>query len=465
MFQSNALAHSVKDCQPPPLPEYNNLPAISRCLAQPPTSTVTLSIGPLSRTLIAQDESISTLNFAVRCMRVVVRQRVNEIASDALLLQRARRQICVLRRRLKEVERIACPNAPIASVPDAVQPPSDPSTPLQGATHSAAESALRKTRVEGGLDSHRGSEAEGAANIRQEETREIPSETASGQPLVEDTVHKPGLSSLLGQRNPRGRLAPAAESKRRRSKPEAEKSSESTRSRVRDKTLDARLGRDNVVRKPSVPVNLSRRRKSEGMDAKHGVRAESRVQVPPRAVAHQSRNVPNGGDLSAEAALIERFSCREGELLRELETLKARCEELSGKASTNEVASDQMHSPRGGNVLASSPSALRHAQPSVPGVNAGTPKGVSHAAVARVGVDAETSETSSQGISHEGSVKPVPYNEHEMDVVPDRENNQPILQVTALYDFTPEQDGDLKLRPGDILEVGAGTSTLVFEDK
>lgn len=42
-------------------------------------------------------------------MRVVARQHVNEVASDALLLLRARRQIIVLRRRLREAETVALP--------------------------------------------------------------------------------------------------------------------------------------------------------------------------------------------------------------------------------------------------------------------------------------------------------------------------------------------------------------------
>ncbi|CAM9309226.1 unnamed protein product, partial [Ectocarpus sp. 8 AP-2014] len=64
----------------------------------------TVVIATIRPSVDAQDESISTLNFAARCMRVVSRQRVNEVVSDALLLERARRQIATLRRRLAEAE-------------------------------------------------------------------------------------------------------------------------------------------------------------------------------------------------------------------------------------------------------------------------------------------------------------------------------------------------------------------------
>ncbi|CAM9532358.1 unnamed protein product, partial [Ectocarpus sp. 12 AP-2014] len=67
----------------------------------------TVVIATIRPAVDAQDESISTLNFAARCMRVVSRQRVNEVVSDALLLERARRQIATLRRRLAEVETAA----------------------------------------------------------------------------------------------------------------------------------------------------------------------------------------------------------------------------------------------------------------------------------------------------------------------------------------------------------------------
>ncbi|CAN0156592.1 unnamed protein product [Ectocarpus sp. 6 AP-2014] len=67
----------------------------------------TVVIATIRPSIDAQDESISTLNFAARCMRVVSRQRVNEVVSDALLLERARREIATLRRRLAEAETAA----------------------------------------------------------------------------------------------------------------------------------------------------------------------------------------------------------------------------------------------------------------------------------------------------------------------------------------------------------------------
>lgn len=84
--------------------------------------------------LSVQVESISTLNFAARCMRVVARQRVNEVLSDSLLLERARRQISALRRRLVEAEAAAA----IASSPAPSDPPlalttvDQPRAPAQG---------------------------------------------------------------------------------------------------------------------------------------------------------------------------------------------------------------------------------------------------------------------------------------------------------------------------------------------
>eukprot|EP00903_Cladosiphon_okamuranus_P014600 g13539.t1 len=73
----------------------------------------TVVIATIRPSVDAQAESISTLNFAARCMRVVAKQRVNEVVTDSLLLERARRQISALRRRLVEAEAAAA----IASSP------------------------------------------------------------------------------------------------------------------------------------------------------------------------------------------------------------------------------------------------------------------------------------------------------------------------------------------------------------
>lgn len=112
---------------------------------------------PSLRLLPAQAESISTLNFAARCMRVVARQRVNEIVSDSLLLERARRQIFTLRRRLAEAEAAATitvpPPTPCYSLlplkkaeppPASASPPSLP--PLLAAETKAEVSAAPDTR-------------------------------------------------------------------------------------------------------------------------------------------------------------------------------------------------------------------------------------------------------------------------------------------------------------------------------
>ncbi|CAM9193197.1 unnamed protein product, partial [Hapterophycus canaliculatus] len=90
----------------------------------------TFVIATLRPSVDAQDESISTLNFAARCMRVVARQRVNEVVSDALLLERARRQIVALRRQLAEAEMAAAASSsptvlsnplPLESMPQDLQ--------------------------------------------------------------------------------------------------------------------------------------------------------------------------------------------------------------------------------------------------------------------------------------------------------------------------------------------------------
>ncbi len=74
-----------------------------------------------------QEESISTLNFAARCMRVVTRQRINEVVSETVLLERARREISALRRRLAQVETASTPSPPALRRPppplQTVEPP------------------------------------------------------------------------------------------------------------------------------------------------------------------------------------------------------------------------------------------------------------------------------------------------------------------------------------------------------
>ncbi|CAM9456476.1 unnamed protein product, partial [Ectocarpus fasciculatus] len=98
----------------------------------------TIVIATIRPSIDAQDESISTLNFAARCMRVVSRQRVNEVVSDALLLERARRQIATLRRRLAEAETAAA----VASYSPACSHP--PNGPQEGKRQQPAVCGMVK---------------------------------------------------------------------------------------------------------------------------------------------------------------------------------------------------------------------------------------------------------------------------------------------------------------------------------
>lgn len=105
-------------------------------------------------------------------MRVVARQRVNELVSDSLLLERARRQISALRRRLVEAEAAATIASPPAPCPRPLTlkkvepPPASAKTPPLAAETKAV--ALTSPETQGGSSSG-GDNSNGSCTVRCDE--------------------------------------------------------------------------------------------------------------------------------------------------------------------------------------------------------------------------------------------------------------------------------------------------------
>ncbi len=64
-------------------------------------NTKTLFVATISPSVLAFDETMSTLKFADRAMRVVVTTTVNEVVDDSALLKRYEKEISRLRKLLK----------------------------------------------------------------------------------------------------------------------------------------------------------------------------------------------------------------------------------------------------------------------------------------------------------------------------------------------------------------------------
>ena len=264
-----------------------------------------------------QAESIGTLQFAARCTRVVVRQCVNEVASDALLLKRARSQITDLRRRLRQLETTSTKfeysptSAALASTSsgDAVRyQKNKPSA----ATPSGA-GVERKHRFHDSVELDRGKL--GSDDLGLPGVSQSAAETAGGQ-----------LHRATGKYN------------RNDEAPEPAK-----------KTLDIQRGRDLMIQRSppegrDQPIASLNTVWSRGDCTTHERTANSKGWKPRTVISRSRKHSPpverDDADAVAMAALLERFSSREGELLREIESWKTKCNRVERESRGDRGAVD-----------------------------------------------------------------------------------------------------------------------------
>lgn len=74
-------------------------------------NTRTFFVATISSSILAFEETLSTLKFADRAMRVVVTTSINEIVDDSVLVKRYEKEISRLRKLLnhqKEVQLVSC---------------------------------------------------------------------------------------------------------------------------------------------------------------------------------------------------------------------------------------------------------------------------------------------------------------------------------------------------------------------
>lgn len=300
-------------------------------------------------------ESISTLNFAARCMRVAVRPRVNEVASDALLLQRAKREIFALRRRLREIETAASSRqTPLGMMTVPRRPGAGP--PLEAREKSDAvntsESLLNAEAKE--LPVSAGHQV-GLVGDSRCSTQILPTKGAGGQKkpnserLSSDTSaiesnYWGNLRRDSGRGDARTTVVETDARQRQGRRPQSTAESSARRNGRGGSAPDESRGRDITALKrtaaPPPATPIPRRRASDGMVRTPIIGAASLTKkrhvllpVPssdPTLVTRrrQKMGAATGSDDQgnlATVALMERFSYREGELLRELETWKKRC--------------------------------------------------------------------------------------------------------------------------------------------
>lgn len=262
-------------------------------------------------------------------------------------------------------------------------------------------------------------------------------------------------------------------------------------------SLGARRDRDLVARAAAAELSAAERRASE-----RSGRASSRVLA--RVVRHDSRGLgaslslfppgagkarrvqpaTSGNDSNgdeeriATAALMERFSFRERELLHELQTWKSRCEHLKDNiiASGGDEAGRGQGSRGGGTGAHVHP---RHAPPlngrdtsdaNVPGGSVvPSPSLRSLAKLHAEGVENVGPPTSRGGnVPIPGESRAETLDSGQRDVgtyssdVDGREAEArrsaggDVRWVLVLFDLPPERDGDLELRRQDVIEVSVG---------
>lgn len=254
-----------------------------------------------------QEESISTLNFAARCMRVTLQHQINEVVTDAQLLQRARRQILLLRRRIQSLESASLrQNSATSNDLSLRTPRRSPTTLLASITTLSRANSCNQSPVSG-------CELSKTSNPRGTRGKTAHNGCISSRDLASCT------RLFLGQKGNLPRSSDAAIPSRSSACTRDEGSdrsghstqSHSSRSRARNRSGIHHKSRRPLKRGESLLIRDSASNPRH-MSSPGGSRAE--------------------GDQAhvATAALIERFSCREAELLREIESWKALYEGFSG---------------------------------------------------------------------------------------------------------------------------------------
>ena len=514
-----------------------------------PWSRLALNHFPKTPPLL-QNESISTVKFAARCMRVVARQHVNEIASDALLLRRARRQIFDLRRRLREAESASLPMKNLNSVSDTkqnLQPASD----SKWRPRSKASSSWRnKPRLEE-RESGKGSDSAGSdafvegrrgvvpGDLREGDPEEMERGQVFGKRLSDDgtrVAREPAWTGGAGGgfggrgRGDRGDgevvggvSGGVADNVTAGSSGSEQISfvhamTEKRRGGV-EQSLGARRDRDLVVRaqkrradersvaersaleRCAAARSAAARSATERSKAERGATERSGrapAQFAARVIRNDSRSVlsparfPRGARLAhpvqplaapavaaagdgdeeriATAALMERFSFREMELLHELHTWKSRCENLKDSIASRGGASRGGGQGNGGGDGTGVHVHPRHAPPltgsntceeaTMPGGFGFTPPSLHSPDKSHRGVEITgppTSRGATFPMSSESGTETLDTDQSRVSRggAGGTGVDADVRWALVLFDLPPERDGDLELRRQDIIEVGS----------
>lgn len=308
---------------------------------------LSLQIIALLDRLRAQAESINTLQFAARCTRVIMKQCVNEVVSDALLLKRARSQISYLRRRLRQLENTS--SAPAISG----------SMTTVFACDGKAEGAVRYQKGKPSVGRSSDGEFEQKRHFHYSE------ELDRGTKLGSDDLGLCwGFQSAIG--TSRGQLHRVTTGKYNRN-------NEAPDLANKKKLDDVRRDRDLLIHNRSPPDSRGQHSVNLKADSISGDcttlgRAISSKGWKPRTVWSRSQRYspPVETDDSggvAMVALIERFSSREGELLREIESWKAKCERGERNSQRRDChATNALNCWSGGKRSASSAAPARLSQ-------------------------------------------------------------------------------------------------------
>lgn len=295
--------------------------------------------------------------------------RVNEVASDALLLQRAKMEISVLRRRLREIETTASSRQtpldvmkftrrPEAGPPLAAREKSDAVNTSESLLDADAEefpvSAGRQVGLVG--DSRCPTQilpSKGAGGQRKSSSERLSSDTSAIESNYLGNLRR---DSGRGDARTTVVETDAQQRRGRRRQRTAERSAESN-AKGGGSAPDGAGSRDTTaltrIAAPPPTIHLPRRRASDGMVRAPIIGAGSVTKnrnvlspVPssdPTMVTRrrQKMGTATGRDDQghlATVALMERFSYREGELLRELATWKKRCEKHRDTATRRDTA-------------------------------------------------------------------------------------------------------------------------------
>lgn len=438
-------------------------------------------------------------------MRVTVRHRVNEVTTDAVLLHRARRHISFLRRRLREIE-----NGSSFFCETNI-------THHSGIIATAADSACHLTPRETNANASDGDaqfvDERGKPDepMNRSERQEQPVERKNLDGMADSTPLERYCMSLARCRHPSpaGTSGDATKATETRKMTDSSGSSggggggsgdparKSSRAYARrpgsgvERTCEGKQITASQHQRP-FPVRGSNR---DGGDCNGcgsgGGGGSSTGRLVSRGIPRrdgirrtQSRKNTTVGDRENEEAfateaLIERFSCREGELLREVETWKARClcleEDAESSFTTGRKYCDDQHREcpplNDGEMAGHSFSPKTCSPSSVHVVRTSTTSdsvsfreladangqhtcgsGVCESAEAYSchGIDQGTdSGKSSQG--ELGGGEDVNCEEERGDVV--RAEESGAGWALALYDLKGEQEGDLELRAGDMIKV------------